>query len=225
MRAGLAMLTWICLLCRKAARSKPQLPVASMQACMGASGVRRWREPDKERLKAGLRVGKAAVAHALADQQGCVELGFVRRTSRFDADVKAEAVPEASEPVAWTRPCRPPCDQAFRPAGALDTVQSRDGQCAPGPGLRDEHKAQGKDKLTGAVSAMAIADTNPTYKGSTAKRHPGPEARLNRVTPNVPGKQQRAVRIRLRAILFQGVVSAGARTPDMARRTSQKLRH
>ena len=47
--------------------------------------------------------------------------------------------------------------------------------------------------------------------------HPLPDARLDRVKPGVPGKQRRAVRIRLRAILLHGVVSAGAETPEMAR--------
>ena len=47
--------------------------------------------------------------------------------------------------------------------------------------------------------------------------HPLPDARLNRVKPSLPGKQRRAVRLRPRAILFHGVVSTGARTPEMAR--------
>ena len=47
--------------------------------------------------------------------------------------------------------------------------------------------------------------------------HPIPDARLDRVKPGVPSKQRRAVRLRLRAILFHGVVSAGAETPEMVR--------
>ncbi len=76
-------------------------------------------ELDQELLEADLRVGKAAVAHAVADQQGEVEFGA--------GDVDAEDVHEASEPVAWLCPCRHPCNQAVRRAGALDTVQPRDG--------------------------------------------------------------------------------------------------
>jgi hypothetical protein len=47
--------------------------------------------------------------------------------------------------------------------------------------------------------------------------HPVADARLDRVKPDVPGKQRRAVRFHLRAILFHGVVSAGAETPEMVR--------
>ncbi len=47
--------------------------------------------------------------------------------------------------------------------------------------------------------------------------HPIPEARLNRVKPGLPRKQPRAVRLRLCVILFHGVVSTGARTPEMVR--------
>ena len=50
---------------------------------------------------------------------------------------------------------------------------------APVPDLRDEHEAQGKDRLTGAVPAMAIAGTLATYKGgenglSAQLGQPGP---------------------------------------------------
>ncbi len=106
------------------AGSSAALRLASISArqafwCEVPGGEAMACEPDEELLEAGLRVGKAAVAHALADQQGYVELGF--------ADVDAENVHEASEPVTLARPCCHPCNQAFRHAGALDTVQPRDG--------------------------------------------------------------------------------------------------
>ena len=47
--------------------------------------------------------------------------------------------------------------------------------------------------------------------------HSVPDARLDRIEPGLPGKQRPAVRIRRRAMLFHGVVSAGAQTPEMAR--------
>jgi hypothetical protein len=47
--------------------------------------------------------------------------------------------------------------------------------------------------------------------------HPVPDPGLDRIEPGISGKQVGAVHSRCRAILFHGVVSAGATTPVMAR--------
>ena len=86
--------------CRKAAKSRPQLPVASMQACFWGIWITAlFGEPGEQLRKAGLGVGERGVADTLAHEKGRVELGF--------ADVDADDGHGASELVAWLRPCQP----------------------------------------------------------------------------------------------------------------------
>jgi hypothetical protein len=54
--------------------------------------------------------------------------------------------------------------------------------------------------------------------------HPGADSRLDRVKPGLSRERPHAVRLRRRAILFHGVVSAGARTPVWLVATNRRLR-
>jgi len=120
MRAGLTMLIGTAAACRKAARSRPQLPVASMQACTGAAG--------SGRCLASQASSCSKPASVLGNAAWRTRAPMSRAASNL---ALAMSMPSMSmEPPSWllaSPPVGHTCNQAVRHAGALDTVQPGDG--------------------------------------------------------------------------------------------------